>query len=118
MRISDWSSDVCSSDLPKLLGDDGLPAPLDPFKYIYTEIKAKSGLPIRSGLARPVSWAWMFKNYGVKDWVSFAETYGMPLRLGKYDGNATAEDRKVLLRAVREIGSDAAGLIPKSMDIN
>src|SRR3546814_17559397 len=60
----------------------------------------------------------MFKNYGVKDWVSFAETYGMPLRLGKYDGNATAEDRKVLLRAVREIGSDAAGIIPKSMDIN
>lgn len=103
---------------PKLIGADGLAAPLEPFKYIYTEIKAKSGLPIRGGLARPVSWAWMFKNYGVKDWVAFAETYGMPLRLGKYDGTATAEDRKILLRAVRELGSDAAGIIPKTMSVD
>jgi phage gp29-like protein len=28
--------------------------PLDPFKYIVHQVKAKSGLPIRGGLARPV----------------------------------------------------------------
>lgn len=100
-----------------LKGDDGVPTPLDPFKYIQCEIRAKSGLAVRSGLARPVSWAWMFKNYGIKDWVAFAEVYGLPLRIGKYGNNATEEDKAILLRAVADIGSDAAAIIPESMKI-
>ncbi len=101
----------------KLKGDDGLPVPLPAFKFVETHIKAKSGLPVRAGLARPVAWAWMFKNFTVKDWMAFNEVYGMPLRLGKHDSNATAEQRRTLLRAVTEIGHDAAAIVDKSMDI-
>lgn len=100
-----------------LKGDDGLPKPLAPFKYVITNIQAKSGLPIRGGLAKPVAWAWMFKNYSVKDWMAFEEVYGLPLRLGRYDSNASPADRQILLRAVADIGSDAAAIIPKGMDI-
>lgn len=99
----------------RLRGDDGLPQPLAPYKFIQTIINAKSGLPIRGGLARPVSWAWLFKNFGLKDWVSFLETYGQPLRLGKYPAGSTAEDKRILLRAVSQLGHDAAGIIPDSM---
>jgi phage gp29-like protein len=101
----------------RLLGDDGLPMVHDPLKFMLVTMKAKSGLPIRSGLARPVSWMWMFKNFAVKDWLAFADVYGLPFRVGKYGPDATPENRTVLLRAVREIGSDAAAIIPKSMEI-
>lgn len=39
----------------------GQPEPLPPFKFITTQIKAKSGLPVRGGIARLAAWAWMFK---------------------------------------------------------
>ncbi len=100
-----------------LRGPHGERLPLTPFGYMIHEHPAKSGLPIRGGLARPVAWAWMFKNYGIKDWVAFAEVYGMPLRLGRYENGATAEDKATLLRAVADIGADAAAIVPKSMDI-
>lgn len=102
----------------RLRGDDGLPVPLPPYKFVETIIQAKSGLPIRGGLARAVSWAWLFKNFGVKDWVSFLETYGQPLRLGKYPTGSTPEDRRILLRAVSQLGHDAAGIIPDSMTVD
>lgn len=102
---------------PMLLGDGGTPEDLAAFKFIYHRVRASSGLPIRGGLARPVSWLWMFKNYTVKDWVAFAEVYGMPFRLGKYEAGATPEEIRTLLRALADFGADAAAAIPKSMDI-
>lgn len=92
-------------------------ADLEPFKYVIHLHKAKSGLPLRGGLARAVAWAYLFKNYSLKDWVAFAEIYGIPFRLGRYDTGATTDDRRALLRALASIGSDAAGIIPKTTDI-
>lgn len=109
--------DLVDLKTPLLYGDDGEAQPVPPFKFIQHVHPAKSGLAIRSGLARPVAWAWMFKNYTVKDWVAFAEVYGMPLRVGKYGPGATDDERATLLRAVQSLGSDAAGIIPNSMSI-
>lgn len=101
-----------------LLKDDtGVGQPLDKFKYVYHRVRAKSGLAIRSGLARAVAWAWMFKNYTVKDWVAFCEVYGMPLRLGRYENGASEKDKAILLQAVTQFSADAAAIVPKSMDI-
>jgi phage gp29-like protein len=90
-------------------------AALDPFKFIIHQSKAKSGLPIRGGIARAAGWSYLFKNYILKDWVTFAEVYGQPLRLGKYGSGATDADKQSLLRAVANIGTDAAAIIPDSM---
>jgi len=111
---------VESSDQEKLqagrVPNFGL-TPLPPFKFIVTQIKAKSGLPIRGGLARVAGWAYLFKNYDLKDWVRFVEVYGMPLRIGKYHPSATKEEKATLLRAIANIASDAAAMIPQSMMI-
>ena len=92
-------------------------AELEPWKFVTHIVRAKSGLPIRGGLARIVAWGWMFKNYTLRDWVRFVEAYGHPLRLGKYGRSSTPEDRAVLFRAVRQIGADMAAMIPEEMDI-
>jgi phage gp29-like protein len=53
----------------------------------------------------------------LKDWIVFAEVYGQPMRLGKYGPGATENDKAALLRAVANIGTDAAAIIPESMAI-
>ena len=109
--------DMVDLRTPLLYGDDGQALPVPPFKFVSHVHPSKSGLPIRGGLARPAAWAWMFKNYTVKDWVAFAEVYGLPIRVGKYGPGATDAERATLLRAVQSLGLDAAGIIPDSMTI-
>ena len=41
----------------------------------------------------------------------------MPLRLGKYPSGIGKDQRNELLRAVRNIGSDSAGVVPNTMQI-
>jgi phage gp29-like protein len=91
--------------------------PLAPFKFITHITRAKAGLPIRGGLARVAMWNYLFRNYILKDWVTFLEVYSQPLRLGKYGPGATEQDKRALLNAVANIGTDAAAIIPESMMI-
>jgi phage gp29-like protein len=100
-----------------LLKDDGGVRPLPAYKFLWAQIRAKSGLPVRGGLARPVAWAATFKNFGVKGWVQFLEVYGQPYRVGKHARGASEDEKRLLLRAVRDIGADAAAVIPTGMDI-
>jgi phage gp29-like protein len=98
--------------------DNGQRIPLEPYKFIVCHIAGKSGIPIRGGLARAAAWAWMFKNFAVKDWVQFCEVYGVPFRLGKYAPGSSEDDINALLAAVVSIASDAGAAIPNNMDIS
>lgn len=100
-----------------LLRDNGGNLPLAPAGFITHVAKAKSGLPIRGGLARAAAWAYLFKSFTMKDWAIFCEAYGQPLRLGKYADGALDKDKDVLLAAVQAIGTDYAAIVPASMAI-
>jgi phage gp29-like protein len=91
---------------------------LDAFKYVRHIAKLKSGLPYRGGVARVAAFSWMCKAYTLKDWMAFVETYGLPLRLGRYGPEATRQDVEALFKAVANIGTDAAAVLPKSMMID
>jgi phage gp29-like protein len=99
------------------IGLQPLTSPLAPYKFVVHYGQVKSGLPIRGGLARAAAWAYLFKNYVLKDWVTFSEVFGQPLRVGKYGPGATENDKAALLQAVGNIGTDAAAIIPESMVI-
>lgn len=92
--------------------------PLPPCKFIVHRPRMKSGIPIRGGLARLAAAAYMCKSYTLTDWLAFAEVFGMPLRLGRYESGATPDDIQTLIRAVANIGTDAAAILPKSMQID
>ena len=97
------------------LRDIGPPKALPPYKFIVHRPRLKSGIPIRGGLARASAWAYLFGNYAMKDWVGFLEIFGQPMRIGKYPAGADKEQIAVLTRAVRDIGSDAAAVVPDGM---
>lgn len=104
-------------ELRKRLQADFNGASLEPFKFIRHVPKLKSGIPARNGLARLALWTFLLKTYSLKDWAAFLEVHGMPLRLGKYGAGASEADKRVLLNAVRNLGSDAAAIVPAGMEI-
>jgi len=103
---------------PRLITDGDIRGtPLPPNKFIVHIYRARSGLPNRGGLLRIVAWMYLFKNYSIKDWITFAEVYGMPIRIGKYSPSASSDDKETLIEAVRLIGHDFAAVISESTDI-
>lgn len=101
---------ICTREYP-----EGVRLPKN--KFVVHKYKAKSGHPSRAGVLRICAWMYLFKNYDLKDWISFCEVYGMPTRLGKYDPSASEENKAELLRAVVSLGCDAAGIVPNNTDI-
>lgn len=97
--------------------DAALGVPLKPYKFIVHKPRLKTGLQIRNGLARIVAFSWICKAYALKNWMAFAEVFGMPVRVGKYGPSATARDINILRRAVANIGTDAAAVMPESMKL-
>lgn len=102
---------ICTREYPQ-----GIPLPEN--KFIVHRYKAKSGHSSRAGVLRVVSWMYLFKNYDLKDWVSFCEVFGMPLRLGKYDVSASDADKAALMEAIINLGTDAAGIVPSTTSID
>lgn len=102
---------------PVLISDGGQDEPLPAFKFIHARIQAKSGITPRSGLARTVTWAYLFKAYTLRDWAIFTQTYGQPLRVGRYPAGASEEDRNTLFSAVANIAGDCAAIMPEGMEI-
>ncbi len=98
---------ICTGDFPA-----GVEFPRN--KFVIHKYKAKSGHDSRAGILRVISWMYLFKNYTLKDWVSFCEVFGMPIRLGKYSQAASEDDKRRLMEAIYMIGTDAAGIIPDS----
>ncbi len=100
-----------------LLRNMGQDIPLPMYKFIVAKFQSKSGLAVRSGIARVATWNWMWKKYTEKDWAIFSQVYGQPIRVGKYNAGATAEQQNKLLQAVTNIAADCAAIIPESMII-
>lgn len=115
-----FTFDPVDGRTPLLRGGEsgtGADEPLEPFKFIQLSIKAKSGLPVRSGIARIAAWNWMFKAFTHRDWAIFAQTFGQPVRVGRFHSGASEADKATLFRAVANIAGDCAAMIPKEMEI-
>lgn len=93
-------------------------AVLQPFGWVTHTHRARSGYLERVSLFRALVWPYLFKNYSVGDLAEFLEIYGIPMRLGKYQAGASEKDKATLLRALVQVGRNAAGIIPQGMEID
>lgn len=90
---------------------------LTPAKWLIHRHKARSGSPYRGALYRVLAWLFLFRNYGIKAWTQFTESYGMPIRIGKYPLGTPEAEQDTLLAALSAIATDAAAIIPDGMMI-
>ncbi len=105
-------------DFPRYLDSrhpGGVKLPRD--KFIMHKSHGGGGDILRSGLYRGVAWYYLFTNFTVKDWMTFIDLYGIPLRLGRYKPHADDQSRAALRNAVSNLGSDAAAVISEDTTI-
>lgn len=94
---------------------DGLE--LEPYGWVIHRHPTKIGSLARSGLLRTLCWTFLLKAYARGYWSRFLEVHGLPVRLGKYGPYATEEEKRVLMSALRNLGHDAAGIVPAGTEI-
>ncbi len=92
------------------LGEDDIPLP--PMNFIIHTAQARSGFLWNWSLLRACVGPFIMRQYGVKDWLSFAEVYGMPARVGTLPagvGFDTSEARQ-MFNMLKAFGIDMAML--------
>jgi|GEM_PF-190175 len=89
---------------------------MSPYKFILNRV-SRGAETLKKGFLMSGLWYDLFGRYGIKDWVSFLDVYGFPLRVGKYPNNARDEDIQVLVKAILDLASDAGAVIPAGCEI-
>lgn len=106
-------------DRPRLLTqdepDEGIA--LAPNKFIVHTPHSVTGHPQRGGLLRVTAMVYLAKNLALKDWMIFAEVFGMPVRIARYEPTATPEEKRELLDMLESLGSHAAGVFSRAVDL-
>ncbi len=59
----------------------------------------------RAGLMRTCTWWALFKRMSVRDWVVFAERFGVPFAIGVYEDRAAEDTKKALEEALATLGN-------------
>ncbi|UCD28935.1 MAG: DUF935 family protein, partial [Planctomycetota bacterium] len=91
---------------------------LPPNKFVVHTPHAVSGHAMRGGLLRVSALAYLGKHFALKDWLVFAEVFGMPLRVARYEPSATPEEKRELLSMLQSLGADAAGIFSKAVELD
>ncbi|MBF0584187.1 MAG: DUF935 family protein [Magnetococcales bacterium] len=73
--------------------------------------------PYGLGLAHWLYWPVYFKRNGIRLWLIFMDKFGMPTAKGIYPTNASEEEKRRLLSALRAIQTDSGIIIPEGMQI-
>lgn len=71
-----------------------------------------------NGCVDSLLFAFLFKNYGLKDWAIYIERFAVPAVIAKYPALMNDQDRAVLENAVRNFGHLFNALIPKESEMN
>ncbi len=106
-------------DRPRILTDeepvDGIE--LVPNKFVVHVPQSATAHPQRGGLLRVTALAYLGKNLAMKDWMIFAEIFGMPVRIARYEPSATAEEKREMMDMLESLGANAAGVFSRAVDL-
>jgi phage gp29-like protein len=61
--------------------------------------------------------AYLAKNLAFKDWMIFAEVFGMPVRIARYAPSATPDEKREMLHMLESLGSNAAGIFSQAVEL-
>jgi phage gp29-like protein len=105
---------VLEEDAPlRMRAEGGELVEVNPLNFLVHRVQARSGFCARTGLLRSCVRAFIVRHFAWKDWLAFAEVYGMPPRVGwlREDASWDSEEARELWQAVRGMGMDAAAVV-------
>jgi phage gp29-like protein len=123
-RLRFWDASTGAGGSPFAGADYGVPVEqlqaLLPGKFVVHTPRVRGGYPQREGLGRTVVWyAGVFKSFGWRDFLAYAEQYGRPLRFGVFGTGkdpklpqASPEDVDELELALQNLSSAIVSMFP------
>ena len=72
---------------------------------------------VRSGLMRTAAWLSLYKRFATRDWVVYAEKFGIPLPIVSYTESNDDKAKNTALLIAENIGNDGAAVVPKGIDV-
>jgi phage gp29-like protein len=72
----------------------------------------------QAGILRTVVYWAVFKRMSVRDWLIFAEKFGIPMIVGKYGDNTGEPARKALKDAIAALGTEGRAILEHDMIID
>ena len=94
--------------------------PLEAGKWVVS--RRRHANLARAGLLRTATWFSLFKRMSFRDWVAFAEKFGVPIPIGEYDDtiadtSPTSKARQALETALVDLGDGGAAILEKGTRI-
>lgn len=96
----------------------GIPTEAIPGKFAVFIPNTRGGFPFRTTLTHASVMAYLAMHFGRKDWLAFSELFGTPVRVGTYDDTIVDEDRETLQDFLDKMGTDAAIMLPKGVEVD
>jgi phage gp29-like protein len=88
-----------------------------PDKWIIGICRHKSGHPAGSALLTPLAWFWAAANFAWEWWLNYAQIFGIPFRVAKYDPAAGPEVRNAIAAMLTEMGSAGWAALPAGTEL-
>ncbi|QOJ15663.1 MAG: DUF935 family protein [Planctomycetia bacterium] len=97
---------------------DGVALDEQPGKWIvHTPGAARMGRWFDGGLLRTSALLFLAQSLSFKDWLTYSQIAGMPLRIAQFEPGTPASEKEELLRALSALGTDAAAAFSKAIDL-
>lgn len=90
---------------------------LPPYKFIFHRNHRTGSELCRGGLIRTLAWLHCFQSYPLKDFLAYAERFGMPFLIAKLDRTTYEKDRSIVQNAIRNFGPRGGGVFSKNMEL-
>lgn len=87
-------------------------SPFPPGKFLIGIAKVKSGHPVGGALLRALAWWWCAANFSAEWLLQLAQIFGLPIRWGTYDPNASASQIQQICDMLENMGTEAWAAFP------
>jgi len=84
-------------------------------KFVQHRPRINGDVAIREGLDRMLAWAGMFRNHGLKGWLTESENAWKPIRLIQYLKTASKEDIAFAKQLAQKLTTSGGAAIPETL---
>lgn len=103
-----------------LRGSMGQDVKINPLNFLIVRMKARSGFLAQTSILRSCVRGFIVRHYAWKDWLRFAEVYGMPVRTGTLQEGTDFQSNEAteLWAALQAMGMNGAAMLPFGTELN
>jgi phage gp29-like protein len=109
-----WRLRVLTAERP----DVGVALDEQPNKWIVHQPQPVAGRHFEGGLLRASAVLFLAQNLSFKDWLTFSQIAGMPLRVARFEPGLPEADKQELLRMLDALSSDAVAAFSKNVELH